>query len=80
VLKLRGARIRKRAAEGRCEDRKPFGKDETEKAAIARMKVLRSKGLAFDRIAERLNLEGVPTRTGKRWHGIVVNRILTGER
>jgi DNA invertase Pin-like site-specific DNA recombinase len=80
VLKLRGARMRKRAAEGRCEGRKPFGKDESEKAAIARMKELRAEGLAFDRIAERLNLEGVSTRTGKRWHGIVINRILSGQR
>jgi len=77
VLKLRGARMRKRAAAGRCEGRKPFGKDESEQAAIARMKALRAKGLAFDRIAERLNVEGVPTRTGKRWHGVVINRILT---
>jgi DNA invertase Pin-like site-specific DNA recombinase len=77
VLKLRGARMRKRASEGRCEGRKPFGKDDSEQAAIARMKTLRTKGLAFDRIAERLNAEGVPTRTGKRWHGVVINRILT---
>lgn|ERR1035441_2861002 len=78
VLKLRGARIRKRAAEGRCEGRKPFGRDEVEKAAVERMTALRAEGLAFDRIAERLNAEGVSTRTGKRWHGVVVNRILTG--
>jgi DNA invertase Pin-like site-specific DNA recombinase len=80
VLKLRGARMRKRAAEGRGEGRKPFGKDESEQAATARMKALRAEGLAFDKIAERLNLERVPTRTGKRWHGIVINRILTGQR
>lgn len=78
VLKLRGARIRKRAAEGRCEGRKPFGRDEAERATLEGMKALRAEGLAFDRIAERLNEEGVPTRTGKRWHGVVVNRILTG--
>jgi DNA invertase Pin-like site-specific DNA recombinase len=78
VLKLRGARMRKRAAEGRCEGRKPFGRDEAEQAAMERMKVLRAEGLAFDRIAERLNVEGVPTRTGKWWHGVVINRILTG--
>ena len=46
--------------------------------AVERMKALRAEGLAFDRIAERLDAEGVSTRTGKRWHGIVVNRILTG--
>jgi hypothetical protein len=34
----------------------------------------------FDRIAARLNEEKVSTRTGKPWHGVVVNRILTGKR
>jgi DNA invertase Pin-like site-specific DNA recombinase len=79
VLKLRGARMRKRAKEGRCEGRKPFGYYEGEEAAVARMKALRAEGLGFDRIAECMNTEGVPTRTGRRWHGIVVNRILTGK-
>jgi DNA invertase Pin-like site-specific DNA recombinase len=78
VLKLRGARMRKRLAEGRCEGRKPFGRDNAERSALERMRVLRVQGLAFERIAERLNVEGVPTRTGKRWHGVVINRILTG--
>jgi hypothetical protein len=80
VLKLRGARMRRRAAEGRCEGRKPFGKDKSEQAAVGRMKALRGKGLAFDKIPERLNLERVPTRTGKRRHEIVKNRILSGHR
>jgi site-specific DNA recombinase len=79
VLKLRSARMRKRVAVGRCEGRKPFGKDESEQAAMLRMKALRAEGLAFDRIAERLNAERVPTGTGKRWHGVVINRILTGQ-
>jgi DNA invertase Pin-like site-specific DNA recombinase len=80
VLKLRGARLRKRAKEGRCEGRKPFGFYEGEAAALARVKALRVEGLGFDRIAARLNQESVPTRTGKPWHGVVVNRILTGKR
>ena len=42
VLKLRGARMRKRAAEGRCEGRKPFGRSEAEKPAMVRMKALRA--------------------------------------
>src|SRR5580698_7292635 len=75
VLKLRGARMRKRAKEGRCEGRKPFGYFEGEAAARERMKALRAEGLGFDRIAVRLNAEQVPTRTGKPWHGVVVNRI-----
>jgi DNA invertase Pin-like site-specific DNA recombinase len=80
VLKLRGARMRKRAAVGCCEGRKPFGRDEAERTAIARMVALRADGLAFDKIAVRLNREGVPTRTGKPWHGVVINRILTARR
>ena len=79
VLKLRGARMRKRAKEGRCEGRKPIGRDDGERAALERMKGLRAGGLAFDRIADQLSAEGVPTRTGRRWHGVVINRILTGK-
>jgi len=79
VAKLRGARMRMKAKEGRCEGRKPFGHYEGEQEAKNRMEVLRSEGMGFDRIAVKLNAEGVPTRTGKPWHGVVVNRILTGK-
>ena len=79
VLKLRGARMRKRAKEGRCEGRKPFGFYDGEEAVLERMKVLRAEGLGFDRIAAKLNDEGIQTRTGKPWHGVVINRILTGK-
>jgi DNA invertase Pin-like site-specific DNA recombinase len=77
VLKLAGARARKRAREGRCEGRKPFGYYEGEAMAVERMRALRNEGLGFDRIARRLNSEGIPTRTGVAWHGFTVNRILT---
>jgi DNA invertase Pin-like site-specific DNA recombinase len=79
VLKLRAARMRKRAKEGRCEGRKPFGYYEGEAEALERIRTLRGQGLGFDRIAAQLNAESVPTRTGGRWHGLVVNRILTGK-
>jgi DNA invertase Pin-like site-specific DNA recombinase len=79
VLKLRGARMRKRAKEGRCEGRKPFGHYEGEADVLNRIKALRAEDLGFDRIAARLNEEHVPTRTGRPWHGVVVNRILTGK-
>ena len=79
VLKLRGARMRMRAKEGRCEGRKPYGFYDGEEAVIERMKALRATGLGFDRIAAQLNAEGLKTRTGARWHGLVVNRILTGK-
>jgi DNA invertase Pin-like site-specific DNA recombinase len=77
VMKLRGARARSRAKNGRCEGRKPFGYFDGESAALARITTLRGQGLGFDRIAARLNEEKIATRTGKPWHGLVVNRILT---
>jgi hypothetical protein len=44
------------------------------------MNALRAEGLRFDRIAARMNEEGIAIRTGKPWHGVVINRILTGKR
>lgn len=79
VLKLRGARLRKREREGRCEGRKPYGFYPGEHAVLERMKALRADGMGFDRIAAKMNDEGHPSRTGGRWHGLVVNRILTGK-
>jgi len=76
VSKLRGARMRKRAKEGRCEGRKPYGFYEGEMGVIDRMKALRGDGLGFDRIAAQMNAEGIETRTRGRWHGVMVNRIL----
>jgi DNA invertase Pin-like site-specific DNA recombinase len=76
VAKLRGARMRKRAAEGRCEGRKPYGFYDGENAIIERMKALRAEGLGFDRIAAAMNAEGLPTRSRGRWHGFAVNQIL----
>ncbi len=79
VAKLRGARMRKKAAEGRCEGRKPYGFYEGEAEVVARMKTLRADGLGFDRIAAQMNAEGIETRTRGRWHGIMINRILKAQ-
>ena len=80
VLKLAGSRMRKRAQTGRCEGRKPYGFYEGEEKGLERMRALRAEGFGFDRVAVKLNEEGLPTRTGKPWHGVVINRILTGKR
>ena len=58
--------------------RKPFGYFKDERETILKMRSMREKGMGFDRIAAALNDEGVPTRSGKDWHGVVVNRILSG--
>jgi len=50
-----------------------------EDAAPERLKALRAEGLGFARIAARMSSEGIPTRTGRPWHGVVINRILTGK-
>jgi DNA invertase Pin-like site-specific DNA recombinase len=76
VAKLRGARQRVKAKDGRCEGRKPYGTRQGEMEVLAKMRALRSEGLAYDRIAASLNAEGVKPRSGTRWHGVVVNRIL----
>ena len=80
VLKLRGARARKKARTGRCEGRKTYGYYPGEKRTVERMQALRNEGLGFDRIADALNREGIqPRRADTRWHGVVVNRILSRE-
>jgi DNA invertase Pin-like site-specific DNA recombinase len=79
VLKLSGARARKRAKEGRCEGRKPYGYFEGEQQVVSRMKIMRTEGLAYDKIAETLNREGRRPRRGQRWHAGVVHRILTAK-
>ena len=80
VAKLRGARMRVKAAGGRCEGRKPYGFYEGENAVIGRMNGLRAEGLGFDRIAAQMNAEGLHTRTRGRWHGVMVNRILKAQK
>jgi DNA invertase Pin-like site-specific DNA recombinase len=76
VAKLRGARERKRARGERCEGRPFFGHYDGEHAVIARMRELRSSGLRYARVAERLNAEGWPTRARGHWHAMAVHRIL----
>jgi len=78
VLKLKGARQRKKLVEGRCEGRKPYGIREGEAAVIGRMRQMKSAGLNYRQIAATLTDDGIPTRTAaKRWRGYVVNQILS---
>lgn len=77
VLKLRAARQRVRAKEGRCEGRKPYGFYAGEQETVATMKGLREGGMGFDAIARHLNTQNIPTRGRGQWHGWAVNQILT---
>jgi hypothetical protein len=79
VLRLRAARLRKKATTGRCEGAKPYGTYPGEQEVLERMKALRAQGLGFDRIAAALNAQSIAPRRGQRWHGLTVNKILTGK-
>jgi site-specific DNA recombinase len=75
VLKLRAARQRSRAKNGRCEGRKPFGTREGENVVLHRMKELATT-MTYKQIADTLNAEGSTTRTGGRWFPGTVYNIL----
>jgi DNA invertase Pin-like site-specific DNA recombinase len=77
VAKLRGARQRTKAREGRCEGRKPYGFYEGEGAILERMRAMRAAGATFTAIAEALNAEAVtPRAAGTKWHPGYVHRLL----
>ena len=76
VQKLRGARQRNRAKNGRCEGRKPFGARPGESGTIDRMTTLRKAGMAVDKIAATLNDESAKPRAGERWYATSVYRVL----
>lgn len=73
VLKLRAARDRKRRATGKCEGRKAYGEtDQREAATVDRIRKLRRKPRrgerpSFQQVADQLNAEKLPTRTGVPW-------------
>jgi len=77
IAKLRGARQRAKAKDGRCEGRKPFGYRPDEASALERMRQLRDEGLSHQRIADTLNAEGIRPRAGQRWWASAVNNILS---
>ena len=81
VLKLRAARDRVRAREGRCEGRKAFGTSPAEEKVLERILALRraKRGqprMSFEKIAATLNAEGVQTRTGTAWAPATIYRIV----
>lgn len=62
----------------------PFGHDvvkgklvpnHAEQQAIRRIKQLRSQGYSYNRIAKALDAEGIPAKTGGKWHPYAVQKI-----
>jgi DNA invertase Pin-like site-specific DNA recombinase len=94
VLKLRGARARKRMKDGmakgftgeealkngKCEGQKSFGEKPEEKQALGDMIVWHRAGLTCQAIAANLNSAGFKTRSGKPWHRSTVAKILARDR
>jgi DNA invertase Pin-like site-specific DNA recombinase len=76
VLKLRGARARIRAKEGRCEGAKPYGVLAGEEEVLRRIRSMREAGNSFQAIATALNADGIRPRRGLRWHPYAVARIV----
>jgi len=49
---------------------------EEEQAVIAKMQQLRADGLSYNKIAQTLNNESIPTRSGKPWVAMQISRAL----
>lgn len=82
VLKLRAARERKRAREGKCEGRKGYSDTEAGREIIREVKRLRRKKpgckvLSCRTIAGRLNESGRQSLDGKPFSAAVIQRILS---
>lgn len=82
VLKLRAARERRKAATGKCEGRKGFGETEQEQAVIRRMQAMRRKYKGkpkhtYQEIADKLNSEGIKTKTGRPWTRALTHKVFT---
>ncbi len=76
VLKLRAARERLRAKNGKCEGRKAYGSRDGEHAWLSWMIAQSQAGTPPQTIAQMLNDNGVKTRYEGRWHGATVSKIL----
>lgn len=67
VKKLKAARDRKRAKEGKCEGAKAFTESDQGKATVAKLVELRKAGLTWQQVADALNALGFTTKSGKEW-------------
>lgn len=47
-----------------------------EQEVIARMKRLRKQGLSFQRVADNLNADGIPTKKGCTWKAMQISRVV----
>ena len=77
VMKLRGARNRKKAKTGRCEGRKPVpAETEREAKRLARRNPKTGRKRSLRQIAEELARLGYKAPTGSTYHPQSVKRML----
>jgi DNA invertase Pin-like site-specific DNA recombinase len=73
VAKLRGARERKKAKDGKCEGRKSWAEMDPEMVALARE--LRQSGKSLNAVRAALAAQGFVSQTGKPFTRSVVSRM-----
>ena len=79
VRKTRAARERIRSTGARCEGRKPYGFRPGESETIKRIVAMRNRDFTACAIAGELNALDFFTRTGRKWTGVQVKRIIERE-
>lgn len=80
VLKLRGARQRKKAKTGKGEGRHAFGEKIGEDRILDEIRMLRRNGMTYQHIAYALNESNASTRSGQPWRASVVAKILARDK
>ncbi len=80
VVKLKGARGRKRMLGFGCEGAKPFGQKPGEGDILREMRALKEKSFSLDEIALELNIQKRTTRFGKKWNKSNVFVAMGGKR
>ena len=79
VMKLRGARQRKKARGERGNGRHAYGEKPGEEVILTRIQALSLQGETTRSIAQILNQESIPTRMGRAWNGGTIAKILARE-
>jgi hypothetical protein len=75
--RMRAARERMKAIEGRCEGTKPYGHYPGEAAVLATMRDMRQTS-TLAQIVTHLNSAGIPARKGGKWYVGTGGNILKG--
>lgn len=76
VQKLRASRLCMRRAGQRCEGKKPYGDSPEERKIIESILALRQQRRSIAAIADKLNADGVKSRSGSKWHPTQVQRVI----